>query len=50
MPEEHRAWDNAEEILRSMGFTEWDAFASAKEEGCGSSGTASIASKLDELC
>ncbi len=32
MPEEHRAWEHADEILRSMGFTDWDAFALAKEE------------------
>jgi hypothetical protein len=31
MPEEHRAWDHAERLLRSMGFVDWDRFESQRE-------------------
>lgn len=31
MAEEDRAWTNAEVLLRSLGFEEWDAFTEAKK-------------------
>jgi len=31
MPEERRAWKHARDILGSMGFKDWDAFAAARE-------------------
>jgi hypothetical protein len=35
MDEENRAWDHAEELLRGMGFDEWDAFKEHKAVSLG---------------